>query len=64
MRFKNISPLGDLEVPALGRIVQAKETVEIPEEIAPSFAAQTAVWKPIKTRQTDAPAAETREEQR
>jgi len=29
LRFKNVSPLGDLEVPALGRVVAAGEEFEV-----------------------------------
>jgi hypothetical protein len=44
-KFKNVSPMGDLEVPVLGRTVKAGDTVEVPAEFADGFAAQTDVWK-------------------
>lgn len=46
MLFRNVSPLGLLEVPVLGTDVAAGETVEIPTEIAHAFAPQAEVWEP------------------
>jgi hypothetical protein len=43
-KIKNISPLGDLEVPSFGLVVRAGETVEVSEEIAASLLAQTDNW--------------------
>lgn len=34
VKITNISPLGDLDVPIIGRIVKAGESVEVSEEIA------------------------------
>lgn len=45
-RFKNVSPLGDLEVPLLGhQIVEAGEVVDVPTDLVPAFAGQ-ASWEP------------------
>lgn len=41
MRFKNVSPLGDLEIPSLDRIVKHDEEFDVPVDIAPLLAAQT-----------------------
>ena len=43
-KIKNISPLGDLEIPSLGLVVKAGESVEVADEAAASLLAQTDVW--------------------
>ena len=43
--LKNISPLGDLEVPILGRIVKADESVEISDALVDGFKDQTSTWE-------------------
>lgn len=45
-KVKNISPLGDLVVPALGLEVKAGATVEVSEEVAASLLAQSNNWAP------------------
>lgn len=40
MKFKNTSPLGDLDVPALGVIVPSGEEFDVPDELAEAFAGQ------------------------
>lgn len=45
--FRNVSPLGDLELPAVGQVVPAGGTVTVPDELAESLAAQPANWKPV-----------------
>ena len=47
MKFKNVSPLGDLEVPVLRAFVAAGETVEVPDELAEGFALQPITWEPV-----------------
>lgn len=47
-KFKNVSPLGDLDVPTLRRIVAAGEVIEVPADVAEGFAGQPDVWAPIK----------------
>jgi hypothetical protein len=48
MKVKNVSPYGDLDVPALGKIIESGETVEIEnDEIALSLLAQTAHFAPV-----------------
>lgn len=46
-RFKNVSPLGDLDVPDLGQIVEAGEEFEVSEELAPYFAAQPSNYQAV-----------------
>ena len=48
-RFKNVSPLGALDVPALGRVIAAGEEFEIREELVPLFAAQVENFEPVNT---------------
>lgn len=56
MDIKNISPLGDLVVPALGLEVAAGAVVTIKDdEIAAGLLEQTDTWAPVKT--TPAPKA-------
>ncbi|NQX36252.1 hypothetical protein [Herbiconiux sp. VKM Ac-2851] len=40
----NISPQGDLELPLIGRVVAAGESVEVPADVAEKLAAQPDVW--------------------
>lgn len=44
-QLKNISPLGDLDVPALGRVVAAGETVEIADALVDGFKDQASTWE-------------------
>jgi hypothetical protein len=53
MKFKNVSPLGDLEVPVLGRVVKAGEVFEVPADLGESFAAQSDVWEPVTAKKGD-----------
>lgn len=48
MKVKNVSSLGDLEVPALNRVVKAGETVEVPDVIGSALLAQGDVWTAAK----------------
>lgn len=45
-KVKNVSPLGDLDVPALGLTVKAGETIEVTEEAAKSLLEQLTNWVP------------------
>ncbi|GAB2702354.1 hypothetical protein BKA24_001689 [Microbacterium marinum] len=47
MKFKNQSPLGALEIPALGRIVDRDEEFDVPAAIAPLLAGQSANYEPV-----------------
>jgi hypothetical protein len=47
-KFKNTSPLGDLEVPALGRAIKAGEEFDVPDAEAEGFLAFTPVDKVAK----------------
>lgn len=43
-KIKNVSPIGDLFVPALGIDVALGETVDVPDELAASLLEQPANW--------------------
>lgn len=43
-KIKNISALGDLEIPSLGIIVLAGETAEVSDDAAALLLLQTDVW--------------------
>lgn len=45
-KIKNISSLGDLDVPALGLSVKAGATIEVSDEAAASLLEQTINWVP------------------
>ena len=44
VKFKNVSPSGDLEVPALGRVIAAGEVFDVPADLADGFAEQPTNW--------------------
>jgi hypothetical protein len=47
-RFRNVSPLGDLDVPALGLTIPAGDIVDVKDpEISASFADQAGTWEPV-----------------
>lgn len=49
MKVKNVSSLGDLEVPALGgRVVKAGEVVEVPDDLGVRLLEQPDNWTPGK----------------
>lgn len=48
-KFKNVSPLGALDVPALGKIVQPGEVFEVDATLVQSFADQPGNFEPVKT---------------
>jgi hypothetical protein len=45
-KIKNISPLGDVAVPALGLTVKAGATVDVADDAAASLLQQTQNWAP------------------
>ena len=47
MRFKNVSPLGDLELPLLGRVVESGEVFDLDESLAHLLDGQDATWEPV-----------------
>ncbi len=53
MKVKNVSPLGDLDVPLLGRVVKSGEAVELPADLAEGFTAQPDVWQVVKEKNDD-----------
>lgn len=48
-KFTNVSPLGALDVPALGRVVEAGETFEVPADLVENFADQPGTFHPVAT---------------
>lgn len=48
MKFKNVSPLGDLEVPVLRRVVRAGESFEVPADLVDGFKSQPDVWAVVE----------------
>ena len=50
VKVKNVSPLGDLDVPALRRIVAAGEVVEVDDELGANLLEQSANWAPAPVK--------------
>jgi len=51
VRIKNVSPLGDLDVPALRRIVAAGEVVDVDDDdLAANLLDQPANWAPAPAK--------------
>lgn len=48
-KIKNVSPLGALEVPLLGRVVDADEVISVTAAQAAQLAEQTETWEPVKS---------------
>ena len=46
-KFKNISPLGDLDLPLLQRVVKAGETIEVNADQAIHLEGQSDTWEPV-----------------
>ena len=51
MKFTNVSSLGDLELPLLGRVVKAGETFEVPADVGVLLAVQPDVFKVVKEKE-------------
>lgn len=47
-KFRNISPLGALDIPALGRIVEAEEVFDVPSDLEEYFADQSANFEQVR----------------
>jgi len=45
-KVKNISPLGDVDVPALGLSVKAGATIDVADDVAASLLEQKDNWAP------------------
>lgn len=45
--YKNISPLGELEIPALGIVVPLDETFEVPDDMVEYFDRQPGNFEPV-----------------
>ena len=46
MRIRNLNPIGEVEVPSLGRVVAAGETVEVSDEVGAALLDQPMNWAP------------------
>jgi hypothetical protein len=44
VKIQNVSPLGDLEVPILRRIVKAGEVVDVPDGVGEQLVLQAGTW--------------------
>lgn len=47
-KFKNVSPLGDLDLPLIGRVVEFGEVFEVTDEQALGIAGQAENWEPVE----------------
>lgn|GEM_PF-1090837 len=47
MKIRNTSPLGDLDVPLLGRVVKAGEVAEVSTTQAERLLPQVDNWQPV-----------------
>jgi hypothetical protein len=52
-KFKNVSPLGALDLPLLGRVVEPGEVIEVTAEQAKHLEGQIAAWQPVKGAATN-----------
>ncbi|MEB0286161.1 hypothetical protein QN355_06310 [Cryobacterium sp. 10S3] len=65
-KLRNVSPIGALDIPALGRIIAGGETFDVPDELLASFTEQTANYALVPedgTESEQAPDAEPAPEQ-
>ena len=46
-KFKNVSPIGALELPLIGRVVGAGEVIDVTSTQAACLAGQEATWRPV-----------------
>lgn len=58
MKIRNISPLGDLEVPALRMVVAAGAVIEAPDELGASLLEQSETWAAVSAKTKTADTAE------
>jgi hypothetical protein len=54
--LKNITS-SDLEVPSLGQVIKAGESIEIDDSLVDGFSAQVSVWEVSQSKSTTKPAA-------
>lgn len=47
LTFRNVSPLGALDLPLVGRVVEAGGLVEVPAERAEHLRGQETTWQPV-----------------
>lgn len=47
-KYKNVSPLGALDIPSIGQIVDSGEVFEVPADLADYFDGQPENFQPIK----------------
>lgn len=45
--IKNVSPLGELDVPLLGRVLEAGEVIEVDDDIAERLLPQAGNYEPV-----------------
>ncbi len=50
LKIKNVSPLGDLDVPLLGRVVKSGEVVEVTNDQSSRLLAQSDIWEPASSK--------------
>jgi hypothetical protein len=55
-RFQNVSPQGALDLPLIGRVVDAGEVIEVSTAQAKHLKGQTSIWRPVTTAGSDDPA--------
>ena len=48
-KIRNVSPRGDLDVPLLGRVVEAGQTVDVTDEQAARLLPQVDNWATVET---------------
>lgn len=48
-RIRNVNPIGAVDVPLLGRIVDRDEDIEVPADVAEALLQQTGNWSPAET---------------
>lgn len=46
-KFKNVSPLGALDLPLIGRVVERGEVIDLTAAQAKHLRGQTDTWKPV-----------------
>lgn len=60
MKIKNVSPLGDLDLPLIGRVVEYGEEFEVSDDIGEQIVAQETNWEWVdRPKEPKKPAAPT-----
>ena len=50
--LKNINPLGDVDLPIIGRVLAAGEEFDVPADVAKQLLAQTGNYEAVKSDPT------------